>query len=188
MEHLTVSLIIFSFLLHDKLLELPFPWLNVWLICEIEYRNIENGKYEDFLFQTYKPVGELMYHSNPVTTVEWSPSDASVLASGGEDNQILQWDLGVEKDPDESSTDQNNEVTFIFYMNIILEILCNRGLCSTVTFSWQFMFCPSISEESEYLGFLETNILLKHLTMLIIDYYLEYLSWKVIDGLLFMFK
>ncbi|KAK3858294.1 hypothetical protein Pcinc_030544 [Petrolisthes cinctipes] len=49
-------------------------------------------------FQSGEPVAVLKQHTAPVTTVEWHPSDASVLASAGEDNQVLQWDLAVERD------------------------------------------------------------------------------------------
>lgn len=38
------------------------------------------------------------HHTEPVTTVQWHPSDSSVFASGGEDNQIAIWDLAVERD------------------------------------------------------------------------------------------
>lgn len=54
------------------------------------------------------PVAALKHHTAPVTTVEWHSSDASVFASGGEDNQILQWDLSVERDPDEKNEEDMN--------------------------------------------------------------------------------
>lgn len=55
-------------------------------------------------------------HTAPVTTVEWHPSDASVLASGGEDNQVLQWDLAVERDEQEGVEDDmvSTQTTFCF--------------------------------------------------------------------------
>lgn len=43
----------------------------------------------------------------PVVTVEWHPTDSSVFASGGADNQIALWDLSVEKDTDNISEDLN---------------------------------------------------------------------------------
>ena len=38
------------------------------------------------------------HHSAAVTTVEWHPSDSTVFASGGADDQVVQWDLSVERD------------------------------------------------------------------------------------------
>jgi ribosome assembly protein RRB1 len=43
-------------------------------------------------------VAVFKHHVEPVTTVEWHPTDSSVFASGGEDNQISLWDLSVERD------------------------------------------------------------------------------------------
>ncbi len=44
------------------------------------------------------PVAIFKHHTKPVTTVEWNPSDSSVFATGGEDNQIAFWDIAVEPD------------------------------------------------------------------------------------------
>ncbi|PSN41231.1 Glutamate-rich WD repeat-containing protein 1 [Blattella germanica] len=41
----------------------------------------------------------------PVTTVEWHPSEASVFASGGADDQIALWDLALERDEDDCEAD-----------------------------------------------------------------------------------
>lgn len=49
-------------------------------------------------FQTKKPIASFKHHTNHVTTVEWHPSDSTVLASGGADDQIAIWDLAVERD------------------------------------------------------------------------------------------
>ena len=38
------------------------------------------------------------HHSHPITSVEWHPSDSTVFASAGEDDQVVQWDLSVEPD------------------------------------------------------------------------------------------
>lgn len=44
------------------------------------------------------------HHTDSITTVEWHPTDSTVFASGGSDNQISLWDLAVEKD---SESEQN---------------------------------------------------------------------------------
>ena len=56
-----------------------------------------------FLFQKGKPVALFKHHTAPITSVEWHPSDSSVFAASGSDDQITLWDLAVEKDPDASS-------------------------------------------------------------------------------------
>lgn len=57
-------------------------------------------------FQSKTPVATFKHHTNFITTVEWHPTEATVLASGGADNQIAQWDLSVECDTDETNTNE----------------------------------------------------------------------------------
>ena len=45
------------------------------------------------------------HHTAPVTSVEWHPTDATVFASAGADDQIALWDLALEKD--DETTDQS---------------------------------------------------------------------------------
>lgn len=49
-------------------------------------------------FASKTPVAIFKHHVEPVTTVEWHPTDSAVFASGGSDNQIALWDLSVERD------------------------------------------------------------------------------------------
>jgi len=63
--------------------------------------------------KTPTPVASFKHHSSAITSVEWHPSDSSVFASSGADDQIVQWDLAVEKDDlaasDLASTSANME-------------------------------------------------------------------------------
>jgi len=57
--------------------------------------------------KTPTPVATFKHHSSAITSVEWHPTDSSVFASSGADDQIVQWDLAVEKD-DISASDANS--------------------------------------------------------------------------------
>jgi len=49
-------------------------------------------------FQAGTPVAVFKHHTAPVTSVEWHPTDSTVFASAGADDQIALWDLALEKD------------------------------------------------------------------------------------------
>lgn len=59
------------------------------------------------------PVASFAWHKAPITSIEWHPTEDSVFAASGADDQITMWDLGVELDDDEmGGVDemQDNEV------------------------------------------------------------------------------
>jgi len=57
-------------------------------------------------------VATFAHHTAPVTCVEWHREDSTVLASGGEDHQVAQWDLAVERDQEsEAATDEGGELS-----------------------------------------------------------------------------
>jgi ribosome assembly protein RRB1 len=47
------------------------------------------------------PVASFTWHKAPITSIEWHPTEDSVFAASGADDQITMWDLGVELDDDE---------------------------------------------------------------------------------------
>ncbi|KAG5459237.1 MAG: WD40-repeat-containing domain protein, partial [Olpidium bornovanus] len=47
------------------------------------------------------PVASFLWHNAPVTSIEWSPFESSVLAAAGADDQVSIWDLSVEADVEE---------------------------------------------------------------------------------------
>lgn len=49
-----------------------------------------------------EPVASFHWHRAAVTSVEWHPTDASVLCVAGEDEQVSIWDMAVEADPEVS--------------------------------------------------------------------------------------
>ncbi|PIA16478.1 WD40 repeat-like protein [Coemansia reversa NRRL 1564] len=49
------------------------------------------------------PAAEFHWHKKAVTSIEWCPTDESVLAVSGADNQLSLWDLAVELDAEEEA-------------------------------------------------------------------------------------
>jgi len=47
------------------------------------------------------PVASFTWHSGPITSVEWHPSEESIFAAAGADDQVTLWDLSVEQDDEE---------------------------------------------------------------------------------------
>jgi ribosome assembly protein RRB1 len=46
-------------------------------------------------------VASFTWHKQPVTSVEWHPTDESVFAASAADDQVTLWDLSVEQDDEE---------------------------------------------------------------------------------------
>lgn len=49
------------------------------------------------------PVATFKWHIAPITSIEWHPTESSVLAVSGADDQISLWDFAVERDTEEQS-------------------------------------------------------------------------------------
>ncbi|KAG9314190.1 WD40-repeat-containing domain protein [Chiua virens] len=58
--------------------------------------------------QVASPVAAFTWHNGPITSIEWHPTEDSIFAASGADDQVTLWDLGVEQDDDE--TGSMNEV------------------------------------------------------------------------------
>ncbi|KAF8973616.1 glutamate-rich WD repeat containing [Flammula alnicola] len=48
------------------------------------------------------PVASFTWHKAPITSIEWHPTEDSIFAASGEDDQVTMWDLAVEQDEDEA--------------------------------------------------------------------------------------
>ena len=42
------------------------------------------------------------WHRAPVTSIEWHPTEDSIFAASGADDQVTLWDLAVEQDDEET--------------------------------------------------------------------------------------
>lgn len=57
------------------------------------------------LFKTGQAVAVFKHHTAPITSVEWHPTDGTVFAASGSDDQLSIWDLSVETDADAGVTE-----------------------------------------------------------------------------------
>ncbi|KUM62027.1 hypothetical protein ACN42_g5092 [Penicillium freii] len=75
---------------------------------------------------TSTPVASFDFHKEPITTIEWHPSDDSVVAVGSADNTVTLWDLAVELDDEESRqanmADIPSQLLFVHYMESVKEL------------------------------------------------------------------
>jgi len=53
------------------------------------------------------PVASFTWHKAPITSIEWHPTEDSIFAAGGQDDQITLWDLAVEQDDDQAGMDES---------------------------------------------------------------------------------
>lgn len=55
------------------------------------------------------PVALFSWHEAPVTSVEWHPTEDSIFAASGADDQVTLWDLAVEHDDEESGINEDTQ-------------------------------------------------------------------------------
>lgn len=73
-----------------------------------------------------KPVASFDFHKEQITSVEWHPSDDSIVAIAAGDNTLTLWDLAVELDDEESRysagvKDVPPQLLFVHYMEQVKE-------------------------------------------------------------------
>ncbi|KAI9667490.1 MAG: ribosome biosynthesis protein rrb1 [Bathelium mastoideum] len=72
------------------------------------------------------PIASFNFHQEQITSVEWHPSDDSIVAVAAGDNTLSLWDLAVEIDDDESKNtagvrDVPPQLLFVHYMEQVKE-------------------------------------------------------------------
>ncbi|EDQ85238.1 uncharacterized protein MONBRDRAFT_29376 [Monosiga brevicollis MX1] len=64
-----------------------------------------------FMSGSPEAVATFKWHSQPITSVEWHPIDASVIAVSGDDHQVSLWDMAVEDDGDANQLVKSDQST-----------------------------------------------------------------------------
>jgi len=60
-----------------------------------------------FCCRRNEPAAKFKWHNDAITSVEWHPTDETMLAVSGADDQITLWDLSLEED---AETDASGRV------------------------------------------------------------------------------
>lgn len=73
-----------------------------------------------------KPVASFNFHKEQITSLEWHPTDDSIVAVAAGDNTLTLWDLAVELDDEESkdtadAKDVPPQLLFVHYMESVKE-------------------------------------------------------------------
>lgn len=73
-----------------------------------------------------KPVASYNFHKEQITSIEWHPTDDSIVAVAAGDNTLTLWDLAVELDDEESKytadvQDVPPQLLFVHYMEMVKE-------------------------------------------------------------------
>ena len=74
-----------------------------------------------------QPVASFDFHKEQITSVEWHPTDDSIMAVAAADNTVSLWDLAVELDDEESKdtagvTDVPPQLLFVHYLKGVKEL------------------------------------------------------------------
>ena len=72
----------------------------------------DNGSFKVWdlrIMKSGQPAAHFQWHKDQITSVTWHPTDESVLAVAGADDQITMWDLSLERDA-ESDAQEEPEV------------------------------------------------------------------------------
>ncbi|KAH8803102.1 glutamate-rich WD repeat-containing protein-like protein 1 [Xylogone sp. PMI_703] len=73
------------------------------------------------------PVASFNFHKEQITSVEWHPTDDSIVAVAAGDNTVTLWDLAVELDDEESKdtggvSDVPPQLLFVHYLEKVKEV------------------------------------------------------------------
>ena len=55
------------------------------------------------------PVASFDWHTSPITSVSWHPTESSVFTAAAAEGTVTLWDLSVEQDDDEEAAQQTGQ-------------------------------------------------------------------------------
>lgn len=67
--------------------------------------DLRNVKKNDSGGSDPAPVAHFTWHKQPITSIEWHPTEDSIFAASGADDQVTLWDLAVEQDSENLGMD-----------------------------------------------------------------------------------
>ncbi|KAL4070760.1 WD40-repeat-containing domain protein [Scleroderma citrinum] len=73
--------------------------IKVWDLRSVKARNSPGD--------SPSPVAAFTWHSAPITSIEWHPTEDSTFVASGADDQITLWDLAVEQDDEQVGAPMN---------------------------------------------------------------------------------
>lgn len=81
--------------------------IKVWDLRQVRRKaNLDGGGETG---NTSKPIASFKQHCGPITSVDWHKSDGTVFAASGQDHQVTQWDLAVEKDEQQQDVEEQQQ-------------------------------------------------------------------------------
>ncbi|KMU74174.1 glutamate-rich WD repeat-containing protein 1 [Coccidioides immitis RMSCC 3703] len=94
-----------------------------WAVWDLRNWKPDNNKPSQLRPQS---VACFNFHQEPITSIEWHPTDDSVVAVASADNTLTLWDLAVELDDEEvrdaGLADVPPQLLFVHYMEMVKEL------------------------------------------------------------------
>lgn len=59
------------------------------------------------IFCRNSKIAEFKWHKKAITSIEWHPTDSSIIVASGEDDQTTIWDFSAEADIDEEHSNNH---------------------------------------------------------------------------------
>jgi ribosome assembly protein RRB1 len=98
-----------------------------WAVWDLRQWKPSAAGAADSGHQRPSPIANFKYHKEQITSIEWHPTDDSIVAVGAGDNTVTLWDLAVELDDEESRdtagvSDVPPQLLFVHYHNKVKEV------------------------------------------------------------------